>query len=92
VILCSLILLVARYTMGWIAPESPRRALAVGGLWTALTLVFEFGSGAYAGRSWPVMLEDYDVLRGRLWALVPCITFLAPLWARGRLGRRRAGA
>jgi hypothetical protein len=82
VILCALILLVARYTIEWIGPESARRALAVGALWVALTLTFEFGSGLYAGKPWSAMLEDYDVLRGRLWVFVPFVTFFAPLWAR----------
>jgi hypothetical protein len=80
-ILCALILLVARYTIRWIGPWNAREALAIGGLWFVLTLVFEFGSGLYAGRTWAVMLEDYDLFRGRLWVLVPIVTFLAPLWA-----------
>jgi hypothetical protein len=28
-----------------------------------------------------VLLADYDVLRGRIWVLVPIVTFIAPLWA-----------
>jgi hypothetical protein len=82
VILCVLVLLVTRYTIEWIGPDSARRALAVGALWVALTLAFEFGSGWYAGKPWSVMLEDYDVIRGRLWVFVPFVTFFAPLWAR----------
>ena len=82
VILCALILLVTRSTIRWIGPRSAREALAIGALWFGLTLVFEFGSGLYAGKTWSVMLEDYDVLRGRLWVLVPVVTFLAPLCAR----------
>ena len=82
VVLCALILLVARYTIRWIDPRSSGEALALGGLWLVLTLAFEFGSGLYAGKTWSVMLEDYDVLRGRLWVFVPIVTFLAPLWAR----------
>ena len=84
VILCALILLVARSTIRWIGPRTARAALGIGGLWFVLTLVFEFGSGLYAGRTWAVMLEDYDVLRGRLWVLVPVVTFLAPVWAHRR--------
>jgi hypothetical protein len=82
VILCALILLVARYTIEWIGPDGAPRALAVGALWVALTLAFEFGSGWYAGKPWSVMLEDYNVFRGRLWVFVPFVTFFAPLWAR----------
>ena len=82
VVLCILILLVARSSMGWIGPVGPRQAIAVGIFWTVLTLVFEFGSGWYAGRRWSEMLADYNLLRGRLWVFVPVVTLLAPLWAR----------
>jgi len=81
-ILCALILLVARYTIRWLGPRTAREALAIDALWFVLTLVFEFGSGLSAGKTWSVMLEDYDVLRGRLWVFVPIVTFLAPFWAR----------
>jgi hypothetical protein len=69
----------------------PSRALgAVGLLWTALTLAFELLFGHFvAGASWPELLADYDVGRGRLWPLVLLATALAP-WAWGRVleGRR----
>jgi hypothetical protein len=81
VILCALILLVAHSTIRWIGPRNPGEALAIGALWLVLTLAFEFGSGLYVGKTWSVMLEDYNVLRGRIWVLVPILTFLAPLWA-----------
>ncbi|HEY7614805.1 MAG TPA: hypothetical protein VH764_17535 [Gemmatimonadales bacterium] len=87
VILCALILLVAHSTIGWIGPRNAREAFGIGALWLALTLAFEFGSGLYAGKSWSVMLEDYNVLRGRIWVLVPILTFLAPLWAGRAAGR-----
>jgi hypothetical protein len=87
VILCVLILLVARNTIRWTDPRTARDALTIGTLWLALTLIFEFGSGLSAGKTWALMLEDYDVLRGRLWVVVPIVTFIAPLWA-GRVGNR----
>jgi hypothetical protein len=31
-----------------------------------------------------VILADYDVMRGRIWVLVPLVTFLAPCWV-GRM-------
>ena len=84
VILSGLILLVTWYTIRWIGAQSPRQALGVGAAWLILTLCFEFGAGRYTGKSWSVILDDYDVTRGRIWALVPIITFLAPYWM-GRL-------
>ncbi len=66
-----------------------RELLAVGLVWVALTLVFEFGFGRASGRSWPELLADYDIARGRLWPLVLAATLLSP-WCCGLLlGRNR---
>jgi hypothetical protein len=65
---------------------APRELLLVGVVWLVLTLVFEFGMGLVAGRSWTEMLVDYDLTRGRLWPLVLVATLLGP-WAWGRLLR-----
>ena len=84
VVLCGLILLVTWHAIPWIRPLSPRQGLGVGACWLVLTLGFELGAGRYAGKPWSVILADYDVMRGRIWVLVPIVTFLAPHWA-GRL-------
>jgi hypothetical protein len=80
VILCGLIFLVTWYTIRWVGPQRPKQALGVGAFWLVLTLCFEFGTGRYAGKPWSVILEDYNLLRGRIWLLVPIVTFLAPYW------------
>jgi hypothetical protein len=59
-------------------PESARQALAVGLLWLALTLAFEFGLGRSSGRPWSALLRDYDLLAGRIWVLVPLWVAVAP--------------
>jgi hypothetical protein len=84
VILCGLILLVTWYTIRWMGPQGARQALGVGAFWLVLTLCFELGAGRYAGKPWSVILGDYDVTRGRIWVLVPVVTFLAPYWV-GRM-------
>ncbi|MEW6182118.1 MAG: hypothetical protein AB1500_02920 [Bacillota bacterium] len=51
--------------------ESVGMALAVGLVWLALTVVFEFLFGHYvAGHSWQRLLRDYNLFAGRLWVLV----------------------
>lgn len=81
VLLCGLILLVSRVTIGWIRPASIREALRVGALWLVLTLAFEFGVGHYGfGKAWSELLADYDLRRGRVWLAVLVVTLLAPLW------------
>ena len=57
-------------------------ALRVGILWLVLTLAFELIAGHYLfRRSWPSLWAEYDLSRGRIWVLVPLVTFLAPLLA-----------
>lgn len=52
----------------------------VGVIWLVLTIGFEFGFGHYVmGHSWDKLLADYDLLKGRIWVLVPLTTFIAPL-------------
>jgi hypothetical protein len=46
-----------------------------------LTLAFEFLAGHYAfGKSWAVLLEDYDLRRGPIWIAVFVMVLIAPLW------------
>ena len=79
--LCLLVFLVTWLTIGWIRPATAGRALRVGLLWLVLTLTFEFGAGHYLfHKPWAVLLEDYDVSRGRIWPVVLLVVLLAPLW------------
>ena len=90
VMLCIAILALAWFTIVWIGPATTGDAFRVGALWLVLTLVFEFGFGRMRGMSWSTLLEDYNVLAGRIWPLVLLVTFLAPFLAgrmRGMFGR-----
>ncbi len=82
ILLSLLILLATRATIRWIGARTAGEALAVGAMWVALTLVFEFGAGHYLFRkSWSELLADYDLSRGRIWIVVLTATFIAPLLA-----------
>lgn len=84
-ILCVLILAVALLSIGWIGPSNARQAFEVGVLWLLLTLTFEFLAGHYVfGNPWEKILADYNVLRGRIWVLIPITTLLAP-WLAARI-------
>jgi len=80
-ILCGLVWWVTWASIRWLGPRRPGEALGLGLFWVALTLTFEFAAGRLSGKPWSVVLADYDVLRGRIWVLVPIVTFLAPVWA-----------
>lgn len=69
--------------MGWIMrrwpPSSATQAAGIGALWLGLTLAFEFLFGHYvAGHTWSRLLQDYDLLAGRLWPLVLLWVATAP--------------
>ncbi len=83
------IMLIARGFARWLRAESPRAQLRVGGLWVALTLVFEVGFGRRAlGYSWQRLASDYDPRRGGLLPVGLAVMALAP-WLAARAGRPR---
>jgi hypothetical protein len=58
---------------------TPADLWLVGLLWVALTAAFEFLFFHFvAGESWEVMLAHYDLLRGRIWVLVPLAELFGP--------------
>ncbi len=81
VMLCGIILIITAATIAWIGPSTAQHAFMIGAVWLFLTLAFEFGVGYFIGHhTWTEMLADYNVLQGRVWVIVPIITFLAPWW------------
>jgi hypothetical protein len=68
----------------WIAPRSAQQAWEVGLIWVALTLAFEFLAGHYVFHNpWSRLLEDYNVVRGRIWILVLITTLMSPRLCAG---------
>jgi len=59
-------------------PKSNKQSIHIGVLWLILTLIFEFGFGTLQGNSLKHMLNEYNVLEGRIWVLVPIWIFIAP--------------
>jgi hypothetical protein len=69
--------------------RTSREALAIGGSWALLTILFEFGFGHYVTRdSWAALLGAYNLAEGRVWAAVPVWTGVGPELIR-RLNSRR---
>ena len=61
-------------------PASLAQSLQIGVVWLVLTLIFEFLFGHYiAGHSWGRLLQDYDILSGRLWVLLLVWITVLPL-------------
>lgn len=52
-------------------PMSSNQAIIIGLIWLIFTVVFEFLFGHYVvGHSWNKLLDDYNILQGRVWILV----------------------
>jgi len=59
-------------------PASSKISIYIGILWLVLTLIFEFGIGFYQGHSMEHLLNDYNILKGRIWVLIPIWVLIAP--------------
>jgi hypothetical protein len=76
------ILLIAWLAIPWLGPASGIDLWRIGAMWFALTVAFEFGAGHFLfGNPWSRLLEDYNVLRGRVWVVVLLATATAPMVA-----------
>jgi len=88
IILCGLILLVARISMSWVGPNSQLENFLVGLFWVLLTVGFEFLAGHYAfKKSWETLIADYNIAQGRIWILVLITNLLAPtiaVWGKNK--------
>jgi len=52
----------------------------MGGIWTIMTILFEFIFGHYIMKhSWKTLFKDYNIFKGRLWVLVLAAEFFAPI-------------
>jgi hypothetical protein len=59
--------------------ESSRQAFLIGSIWLLMTVVFEFVFGHYVmGHPWDRLLNDYNILKGRVWSLMLIWTFIGP--------------
>lgn len=59
--------------------QSTGQAIAIGLIWLALTIVFEFVFGHFVMKHpWSKLLHDYNILKGRLWLLILIWTAIAP--------------
>ena len=60
--------------------ESSKQALVIGLIWLGLTVAFEFLFGYYiVGNSWSKLLNDYNILAGRVWIVFLIWLVISPL-------------
>ena len=77
----SLIILCALY-VGFIFPfinvRDSKQAISIGLMWVGLTVLFEISLGRLTNRSWENLLQDYNIIAGRLWLLFLICLCLMP--------------
>ncbi len=79
-LLGACVVLVTWFSLAAMKLESAAQAFAVGVVWLALTLVFEFTFGRLVqGKPWSELLDAYTFARGNLWPLVLLVILLSPL-------------
>lgn len=77
-----IILAIAITCIQWIGVTSLKQLLAVGALWLAFTMAFEFVLGLYVlGLSWERLLSDYNPAQGGYLALGMIMLAFSPLIA-----------
>jgi hypothetical protein len=87
VILSLLIFLVTLFVIPWFRVSKASRLWLLGLFWLSLTVAFEFLYGRFSlGLSWRKLLDDYNLLKGRLWPLVLVTTLVSPR-ITARIGR-----
>lgn len=60
-------------------PVSARQAMIIGLVWLGLTVAFEFLFGRFVmEHSWTRLLQDYNLLAGRVWSLLLVWVAVAP--------------
>ena len=80
ILVCFILLVTFLFFSNVKIPYTKADLLAVGAFWLVLTVLFEFVFGHYVvGHPWSTLLADYNILKGRIWSLVPLTTFIAPL-------------
>lgn len=58
---------------------SSAKALAIGGMWLVMTILFEFVFGHFVmHHPWRKLFNDYNIFKGRVWILVLIWTTVAP--------------
>lgn len=77
----TLILLCSIYTwfiFPYMKVQNIKQSLLIGLVWVALTVLFEFSLGRLTNRSWSALLQDYNIISGRIWLIFLLSLFLLP--------------
>ena len=83
--------LIRRFVRRNLPQLTMQRSWTIGAVWLVVTVIFEFGMGLSARRSWEFMLHDYNLLAGRFWILILATELFGPVFFYHRFSKRNAG-
>lgn len=69
---------VAWLMVGRLGSQRMQSWIAIGSIWLAATVAFEFGMGAMSGKSWAEMLAPYRYADNNIWPIVLVWVACAP--------------
>ena len=75
IILCSIYIW---FIYPFLGIQDMRQAFITGGIWTLMTIAFEFFLGRLAKKSWEELFRNYNLLDGHLWVIFLFCLFLLP--------------
>lgn len=83
IVLIGVIFFISYFFVKWTNTTSTPDLWIIGALWLIMTAAFEFLFGHYVMKhSWKKLLEDYNILKGRLWVLILIAVLIAPYIVR----------
>jgi hypothetical protein len=68
-----------RWVIHQFPPSGSGQAWFIGLVWLLMTLVLETAMGRMQGKSWRLLLADYNITQGRIWILIPVWVTVAPV-------------
>jgi len=75
ILLCSIYIW---FVFPYLDVQNIKQSFVIGSVWVVLTVVFEFSLGRLTNRSWPDLLQDYNIIAGRIWLIFLLYLFLLP--------------
>lgn len=58
--------------------QNSKQAFLIGFVWVILTVAFEFTLGRITNKSWEYLLQNYNLLTGRIWLVFLISLFILP--------------
>ncbi len=75
IVLCSIYV---SFVFPLLNVQHSKQAFLIGFVWVLLTVAFEFSLGRLTNKSWQYLVQDYNLIAGRIWLLFLLVLLLMP--------------